>query len=392
MGEHSLNGLVSRDDRNRITAIDHRVYTDATIYADEMTRIFSGPAWIFLGLECEVLRPGDFFTTYLGEVPVLIARDEGNHLRAFENVCTHRGAMVERRAAGCARTFRCLYHNWSFGLNGALTGVPKPDSYGENFCKEDLGLPSVGRVEIFAGLIFASRDPRGAPLADYLGELGPIVGDTMRWGKVELLGRHRSVIDANWKLFFENTVDAYHAENLHRPLKSYVVDNANYSFPNGHGLIRRLTSAEEMASIKARKGLPHDSTLIVGDQRTLGVFPNMLMLGSPTRPAIIIRQLIPRGPCRLELVVYYASPSGLSQNEKARAAREICSLFGPSGAVSVDDAEAMQAVQRSAGAHYSKTIMTRGLNAEPGTAASSSGELSLRGFYEMWASCMGLAE
>ena len=390
MAEGSWSGLVSLDDRNRVTGVDHRVYTDASVYTAEMLKIFSGPVWIFLGLEQEVLRPGDFLTTYMGEVPVLIARDEENNLRAFENVCAHRGAMVERRASGCTRTFRCLYHNWSYGLNGALTGVPKPDSYGESFCKEDYPLPSAGRVEVFAGLIFASRDPKVPSVEEYLGSLGPLIADTMRGGKVELLGRHRNLIDANWKLFFENTVDAYHAENLHRPLKNYVVDNANYAFPNGHGLIRRLASAQEMAAIEARKGIAHDSTLIVGDQRTLGVFPNLLMLGSPSRPVIIIRQLIPRGLARLELVIYYVSPAGLSSSEKERAAREICSLFGPSGAVSVDDAEAMQAVQRAAGAHYSKTILTRGINAKPGTAASSSGELSLRSFYEMWAGCMGL--
>jgi phenylpropionate dioxygenase-like ring-hydroxylating dioxygenase large terminal subunit len=318
-----------------------------------------------------------------------VARDERNRLRIFENVCTHRGALVERRSQGCTRTFRCLYHNWSYGLDGSLTGVPKPDSYPADFRKEDYGLPSAGRVESFAGLLFATRHPGAASVADYMGELGPIVADTMRHGNVELLGRHRNVIDANWKLFFENTVDAYHAENLHRPLKNYVVENANYSFPNGHGLIRRLATAELMADIAQRKGIAHDSTLIVGDQRTLGVFPNLLMLGSPGRPAVIIRQLIPRGVNRLEIVVYYASPAGLSQEEKERASREICSLFGPAGAISADDAEAMIAVQRAAHASYSKTILTRGLEASPGTAASSSGELSLRGFYQMWTQCMG---
>ena len=146
-----------------------------------------------------------------------------------------------------------------------------------------------------------------------------------------------------------------------------------------------------MADIAKHKGIAHDSTLIVGDQRTLGVFPNLLMLGSPSRPAIIIRQLIPRGVNRLEIVIYYASPAGLSPGEKERAAREICSLFGPAGAVSADDSEAMIAVQRAAHASYSKTILTRGLEAKSGTAASSSGELSLRGFYQMWAECMGAA-
>lgn len=391
MAEVSWNDLVNFDEHGRVTAVDHRVYTDSAVYSAELARIFSGPAWIFLGLEQEVLQPGDFLTTYMGEVPVLVARDEGNRLHVFQNVCAHRGALVERRSHGCARTFRCLYHNWSYGLDGSLTGVPKPDSYPAHFRKEDYGLPSAGRVESFAGLLFATRLSRTASVADYLGEMGPIVADTMRHGNVELLGRHRNVIDANWKLFFENTVDAYHAENLHRPLKNYVVENANYSFPNGHGLIRRLATAELMADIAQRKGIAHDSTLIVGDQRTLGVFPNLLMLGSPARPAIIIRQLIPRGVNRLEIVIYYASPAGLSQEEKERAAREICSLFGPAGAVSADDAEAMIAVQRAARASYSKTILTRGLEAESGTAASSSGELSLRGFYQMWAECMGAA-
>ena len=389
MTECFLDGLVSFDDRNRITTVDRRLYTDPTIYSAEMAKIFSGPAWIFLGLEQEVLRPGEFLTTYMGDVAVLVARDDENILHVFENVCTHRGSLVERRPSGCARNFRCLYHNWTFALSGELTGVPKPDSYGEDFSKKDYPLPSI-RAEVFAGLIFASRDPNAPSVSEYLGSLGPLIADTMRWGKVELLGRHRCSIDANWKIFFENTVDAYHAENLHRPLKNYIVDNANYAFPNGHGLIRRLSDAQKMASIGARKGIAHDSILIVGDQRTLGVFPNLLMLGSPTRPVIIIRQLIPKNVDRLELVIYYASPAGLSTSEKERAAREICSLFGPAGAVSADDTEAMQAVQRATRAHYSKTLLTRGLNADPGTPASSSGELSLRGFYAMWAQCMGL--
>jgi len=387
MAEDSLHGCVSFDERHRVTGIDHRLYIDPAIFSAEMARIFSGSPWVFLGLEQEVLRPGEFLTTYMGDVPVLIARDEDNVLRIFENVCTHRGSLVERRPRGCAGNFRCLYHNWSFSLKGELTGVPKPDSYGESFSKRDYPLPAI-RAEVFAGLIFGSCDPNAPGVADYLAELGPIIAETMRWGKVDLLGRHRSIIDANWKLFFENTVDAYHAENLHRPLRNYIVENANYAFPNGHGLIRRLADARKMASIETKKGIAHDSTLIVGDQRTLGVFPNLLMLGSPSRPAIIIRQLIPKSAECLELVVYYASPAGLSPEEKERAAREICSLFGPAGAVSADDAEAMQAVQRGARARYSRTLLARGLDADSGTAASSSGELSLRGFYEMWARCM----
>src|SRR5512146_2150424 len=106
--EGHLDGLVTFDERRRVTGVDHRIYTDEAIYAAEMARIFSGPAWVFLGLEREVSRPGEFFTTYMGDVPVLVTRDEENEVRVFENVCTHRGAQVERRSSGCTRTFRCL--------------------------------------------------------------------------------------------------------------------------------------------------------------------------------------------------------------------------------------------------------------------------------------------
>ena len=103
--------------------VHRRVYTDQQVFDLEMDRLF-GRAWLYIGHVSQVPNAGDFKTSFLGDMPVVVTRDEQGELRAFENRCAHRAAEFCRELAGNTKEFVCPYHQWSYSLSGALQGVP----------------------------------------------------------------------------------------------------------------------------------------------------------------------------------------------------------------------------------------------------------------------------
>src|SRR3954470_18734682 len=107
----------------------HRaLYADPAIFELEMARIF-GRAWLVLGHESQLPRPGDYFTTRMGREPVIVVRDERQQIRVLVNRCAHRGAMVCAEGRGNTERFVCPYHGWSYDCAGALKAVPFASGY-----------------------------------------------------------------------------------------------------------------------------------------------------------------------------------------------------------------------------------------------------------------------
>lgn len=148
--------------------VHRRLYTDPTIFAEEMRRIY-GRAWVFIGHESEIPNPGDFKTDEIAGQPVIMVRHTDGQIRVLFNRCLHRGAVVCELATGNTPQFRCPYHAWTYKTNGELALVPNRELFGPDFDLAQWGLIPVPRVDSYGGFVFVSLSPNGISLSEHLG-------------------------------------------------------------------------------------------------------------------------------------------------------------------------------------------------------------------------------
>lgn len=195
--------------------VDAACYSSAEVYADEREKIFRR-AWLMIGRESEVPNPGDFVrrSIYPLDADALIVRGRDGAIRAFHNACPHRGAELVREDHGHASLFTCPYHAWSFGTDGVCKAI-NGAQYFSHVDRTQTGLSPI-HCATWNGFIFLNFDetPRQT-LKEYLGGLGDWLGQLPVEG-FELCVEIAMEADANWKLFFETTVESYHVPALHR--------------------------------------------------------------------------------------------------------------------------------------------------------------------------------
>jgi len=202
-------------------------YRDAEFHALEKTRIFR-PSWQVVCHVSDLPKQGDWHTLdYIGE-SVIVTRGGDGRLRAFTNVCRHRGSRLVDGQSGCARKFVCPYHAWTYNLEGGLTGVPDGASY-PALDKGKTGLAPV-EIEIWRGFVFVRLEDDGGPsVSDMMAPYEALVAP-YRFEELTALGRvtmrPRAV---NWKNVGDNYSDGLHINIAHPGLtrlfgKSYGVD------------------------------------------------------------------------------------------------------------------------------------------------------------------------
>jgi len=174
-----------------------------------------GRAWTIVASSADLPEPLDRMSVQVGVHPILVLRRPDGTLAAFHNVCRHRGMLLCDPANDepSGSTVRCPYHGWEWSIDGDLVRVPQRRAQFPDIDPAELGLhpASVGEWE---GMVFVKTEPDADPLETYLGALPESIG-SYRPGQLVEVGRERIEIEANWKLFVENHIDAYHLWYLH---------------------------------------------------------------------------------------------------------------------------------------------------------------------------------
>jgi Rieske 2Fe-2S family protein len=189
-----------------------RYYAGEDVYEAETERIFL-EHWLFAGRVSDLTEPGSYFLFEVETESVIVLRDYEGEIRAHHNVCRHRGTRLVSEPEGTlAKSIQCMYHAWTYALDGTLSGAPFMDEV-EGFCKENYPLKSVS-LSLWEGCIFVNLANEPEPFEE---AYAPLIGKFASWGLDELERAHRIVYDipANWKLVFQNYSECYHCPGLH---------------------------------------------------------------------------------------------------------------------------------------------------------------------------------
>ena len=373
--DHKLGSALEDDATKGVYRVDRDIFTDPSLFDLEMKHIFEGN-WVYLAHESQVANPKDYFTTYIGRQPILIARDRDGKLNAFINACSHRGAMLCRHKRGSKSTYTCPFHGWTFSNTGKLMKVKDPEGagYPQTFNKNSShDLTKVARFESYRGFLFGSLNPDVKPLAEHLGEAAKMIDlivDQSPDGLEVLRGSSTYVYDGNWKLQTENGADGYHVTAVHwnyaattgRRKEAAQVDNVRamsaggwakqgggfYSFEHGHLLLwTNWANPEDRPNWGRRDELTKQfgqarADWMVQRSRNLCVYPNVYLMDQFSSQ---IRTYRPISVDKTEVTIYCIAPKGEAPDARARRIRQYEDFFNASGMATPDDLEEFRSCQ-----------------------------------------------
>lgn len=206
-----LRAMILR--RRQGYSLEAPFYLSEEVFSLDMEAIF-GCHWIYVGVEPDIPEPGDYFTVPLGRASVVVVRDDDMSIRAFHNVCRHRGARLCDGAKGSVGNIVCPYHQWTYDLTGKLIFT---EHMGDTFDRSRLGLKKV-HVGNVAGLIFICLADN--PPADFelmRSEMEPYIAPH-RISDCKVAYEEDLIENGNWKLTMENNRECYHCKSNHPEL------------------------------------------------------------------------------------------------------------------------------------------------------------------------------
>lgn len=197
------------------TPLERRFYTDEHVFQQELERIFFNN-WLCIGRAEQIANPGDYLLYQFGDESLIVVRDRAGQVHAHFNVCRHRGTRLCEASSGTLpETITCPYHAWTFGLDGRLLAARQMANVA-NFRREDYPLVSAALVE-WDGFLMLNMAQEPAPFEQ---AFAPLLGKWDLWRLADLRqgATVEYVVEANWKLLFENYSECYHCPLIHPAL------------------------------------------------------------------------------------------------------------------------------------------------------------------------------
>ncbi len=286
--------------------LPRKTYHEPTIFDWERDHVLRRD-WVIVGRVDEAPDPGTYFTTELDGEPLMVVRARDGVLRAFYNVCRHRGTAVVDEPCGKAVRFQCPYHAWIYDLEGKLVRAKHTEDL-DDFSFETYGLQPVG-CATWQGFVFLNLDPDAGPLADQLGDLDEHLG---RFDFTSLQAARTITYDvaANWKFIAENYSECYHCPPLHPQLNKLTPYDVGGDYaPAGAwqgGWMELVAGAETMAlddGHGSKHGRPPMCGMTTEDERRIFYYvlwPTVFLSIHPDY--LLVHRLVPVAPDRTTVI------------------------------------------------------------------------------------------
>lgn len=328
-------------------------YYDPEYFELERKAVFM-KTWMNIGHVCEIPEAGSFIRREIeyAKASLLIVRGQDGEIRAFHNVCTHRGTQLVAEASGRKSNFSCPYHMWTFGGDGALVSAPDFEAFGLK--KEECNLRQV-KIDQCGGILFVNFDPDAQPLREFLGDYAQMM-ENMPIAQATGFSEYTYTAKANWKLIYDNFQEHYHLRFIHpRSAKAGYGGENPFGYPiqvgfNGpHRTEKFWTNPEPtippfqqvgmMRAVKsaAARGLmqlPHARDYLL-------LFPNLFMLGVPFQNFVHMIYPTAAGESRGVVRIYWV---GDDANASERFGREY--IMANLRDVHTEDVSVIEAGQR----------------------------------------------
>ena len=227
-------------------------YTAQAFFDLERQYLWS-KVWLYAAHESQLPEAGSYLLLDIPGAPIFLIRDRDGDIRAFYNVCSHRGAPLVREASGQVSALRCTYHQWTYDTRGKLLGVMDERDFSQPFDKSCLGLQPV-RCERWGGWIFINEDVHAEPLLTWL---GPLVAEFVQFeiDSLRPAAIRSYTVECNWKLTMDAFLEVYHIKGIHPKTVGEALDHRGAVMsllPRGH---TRMTCPTTQPS-RTRQAVP----------------------------------------------------------------------------------------------------------------------------------------
>ncbi|HMF45112.1 MAG TPA: aromatic ring-hydroxylating dioxygenase subunit alpha [Candidatus Udaeobacter sp.] len=283
--------------------LPQRYFVSEEIFAEELQKVFA-TNWVLIGHQSQLTEPGDYFLAEVAGESLIVAKDQRSAIRAFYNVCRHRGARLCEEESGHAAAIQCPYHAWTYAVDGRLLGAPHMDET-PGFNKAEYPLKPA-RLALWEGFIFLNLEDASTERGGYMSLekwFEPLDGKFSAWNLASLRSAKRIEYDvqANWKLMFQNYSECYHCLGVHPELsKISPYDSAENDLTKGPflGGFMRIANDKSLTMSGNACALPVGN---FGDEDFrfvfyYSIFPNILLSLHPDY--VMVHQLEPQSPDR----------------------------------------------------------------------------------------------
>jgi len=340
-------GNVLQPQIGELPQVDSRIYTDQDIFDEELKKIWRR-TWLLVAHESELPRPLDFRTTTIAGEPVAVIRGEDGEVRAFSNVCPHRGAVLLREPAGtlsqpkagsAPNRITCMFHAWQFDAQGQCLAIPRRQAgYQDRLTTSDVPLGSLPCEVAYGGFVWVHLEKDPPPIADHFGAAFDSIRPHLEAEPLEVFHHHKAIAATNYKLWHDTNSELYH-DYMHHFNRVTGMQQPGYfdrhytTFPGGHVTVSSMTVAYEaygrdQVALAASRDLSFPG-LERNGWKLLDLFPGISinLRGSAVR----VDTMTPIGPDKVLIEYRGIGLKSDSADERARRVRDHNTIWGPFG-------------------------------------------------------------